>query len=69
MKIGLILVISVTIASAWFVPKTGLGHADSNNIDKSFVRADVAWYFDLGRYGTRDITYKFRTICVRNFKK
>ncbi len=154
-KIGFALVVCATIASAFF-PKTGLGHADSNNIDKSFIRDDAkevvidtkrskmyydskpsakmtfaqsqqfckkmnflnfhdwrvpsknelrsllelsrrsvtvkhafkniredlywsstearrnsAWYFDfdLGRYGARDESKKFRSICVRNFKK
>ena len=40
LKIGLALVLTTAIASAWFAPKLGLGHKDSTNIDKTFVRVD-----------------------------
>lgn len=39
-KVGLALVLTTAIASAWFAPRLGLGHKDSNNIDKTFVRVD-----------------------------
>ncbi|MEA3522557.1 MAG: DUF1566 domain-containing protein [Campylobacterota bacterium] len=37
-KAALVLGLSVSIASAWFAPRLGLGHDDSNNIDTSYVR-------------------------------
>jgi hypothetical protein len=39
-KIGLALVLTTAIASAWFVPKHGTGLKDSNNIDETFIRID-----------------------------
>lgn len=40
MKTVLLLGLTTSIALAWFAPRLGLGHDDSNNIDKSYVRDD-----------------------------